>query len=156
MLTYTVARLRNIAGLPSHAITNQFAGQLQLNLLFDIALVIDSAVATKNPNQWKFSQHAARLLTAAGQPLSIQQLGTINGQFENNFDQTLAQALDGILTIQPGAPLTRLQCDIALAYGVRNYGAHNTGAAPTVWNRFADLQRALFRTFCATIDYLYP
>jgi hypothetical protein len=60
------------------------------------------------------------------------------------------------LTVQPNMTLDRLQCDVALAYGLRNHGAHNTGTAPTIWNRFPDVQQAVFRVLCATVDYLYP
>ena len=60
------------------------------------------------------------------------------------------------LTVQPNMTLDRLQCDVALAYGLRNHGAHNTGTAPTIWNRFPDVQQAVFRVLCATVDDLYP
>ena len=155
LLTYTVARLMKVTRLPRHVTSNPFAGQLQLNVLFDLTLVIDTAIKEKNRGQWKFINHAERLLTAAGHPLTNQQLGDINGQFENNFEITLQAGLNGILIVQPNNRLDRLQCDVALAYGLRNYGAHNIGTAPTVWSRFRDLQEALLRVFCAIVDYLY-
>ena len=155
LLTYTIARLTKITGLPRHVTSNPFAGQLQLNLLFDLTLVIDTAIKEKNRGYWKFMHHAERLLAAGGHQLTNNQLGDINGQFENDFEITLQAGLDGTLIVQPSVTLDRLQCDVALAYGLRNYGAHNIETAPTVWKRFPDLQEALFRVFCATVDYLY-
>ena len=156
ILTYTLARLMKLAALPNHTTRNPFAGQLELNLLFDITLVIDAAIHNKNQADWRFIRHAEYLSDAAGQPLTNPQLRDINNQFENDFDATLRAGLDGTLTVQPNARLTRLQCDIAIAYGLRNQGAHNTGSATTIWVRFADVQHALFRVLFATIEHLHP
>lgn len=148
--------------LPAHTVHNEFAGQLELNLLFDITLVIDNAIKAKNPTTRlpngkspTFIHHAEHLLSATTQPLNTQQLGEINQQYNADFDDTLKAALDGSLTISNHAALTRLQCDVALAYGLRNHGAHNTGTATTIWKRFPEVQKALFRTFFATIDHCY-
>jgi hypothetical protein len=155
LLTYTIARLRKIAELPGHVTSNPFAGQLQLNLLFDITLVIDTAIQNKNQTQWKFIDHAEHLLTAAGHRLTKQQLRDIHAQFKSSFDAALQSALDGTFTVQPNATLDRLQCDVALAYGLRNRGAHNLATAVAVRNNFLAVQQALFGVLCATIDYLY-
>jgi hypothetical protein len=154
LLTYTIARLRRIAHLPRHVTRNTFAGQLEINLLFDVALVIDAAIKAKNQAHWQFIQHAGCLLKVAGHALTHQQLGELSGQFERDFDATLRAALEGTMTIQL-LPLDRLQCDVALAYGLRNRGAHNVASVPTIWKEFPSVQHALFRVFFATIDYLY-
>lgn len=155
LLTYTIARLRKIAALHEYATNNPFAGQFQLNLLFDVTLVIDAAIKAKNPNRGNFIDLAEHLLAAAGHPLTNKQLGDINGQFKTDFDATLQAALNGTLNIQPNTALDRLQCDVALTYGFRNRGAHNIGIPGTIWEHFDAVRNALFRVFCATIDYLY-
>lgn len=151
LLTYTIARLMRLRAVPEQTTKNSFAGQLQLNLLFDIALVIDASIKKKSNDQ-HFREQAAHLLNAAGHPLNIQQLGDINGLFKANFDATLLAALDATL---PSATLDRLQCDVALAYGLRNNGAHNTSSVTTIWQHFTDVQQALFRVLFASIDHLY-
>ncbi|MDP2996961.1 MAG: hypothetical protein Q8N47_05690 [Bryobacterales bacterium] len=155
LLTYTLARLIKLAKLPNHIVNNPFAGQLELNLLFDITLVIDAAIKAKNLAGQHFSHHAEHLLSNTGERLTGDQIGDINGQFRNSFDTALRAALDGTLTLQSGAALSRLQCDVALAYGLRNHGAHNTGTAATIWNRFPEVQQSLFRVLFAAIDHLY-
>ena len=85
--------------------------------------------------------------------MNNQELGDINGLFQNNFDDTVRAALDGTLTL-PAKNLDRLQCDIALAYGLRNYGAHNTGTASTVYSRFSEVEQTLFRVLFAAIEFL--
>jgi hypothetical protein len=155
LFTYTLARLRKLAELPPHATSNSFAGQLEVNLLFDLTLVIDSAIKARNQQRY-FIDHAATLLNAAGAVLTNAQLRDINTQLNTNFDTALQAGLDATMTVPPqNTPLNRLQCDVALAYGIRNHGAHSTGAAPTIWNRFPEVQQALFRTLAATIDHLY-
>jgi hypothetical protein len=172
LFTYTLARLMNIARLPSTATTNQFAGQLEINLFFDITLVIEEVIKDRNPtkrqqngNKLTFvhqgdyllaeAGHPLNLLDATGQPLSSPQLRRINALFDNDFDATLLAALDGTLAVPPSPAFNRLQCDVALAYGIRNHAAHNTDAAPTIWNRFPEVQRAIFRVLFATIEHVY-
>jgi hypothetical protein len=58
-------------------------------------------------------------------------------------------------TSQALTALDRLQRIVALAYGLRNCGAHNTGTAANVWSRFDEVERSLFRVLFATIDHLY-
>lgn len=154
LFTYTIARLLNIGADAAHVRTNAFAGQLELNLCFDLALVIDGIIHAKNTTESTFSKHAEYLLQHAGHPLTQNQLQEhVNGHFKHNFDAAIQTALDGTMTI-PGLTLDRLQSDVALAYGLRNYGAHNTGTATTVYTRFPDVEHALFRVFFASIDFL--
>jgi hypothetical protein len=152
LLTYTIARLKEISEIPVDAKRNLFVGQLQLNLLFDLLLVIGDAIKQKNSSKWKFVDHATYLLDHAGR--ALRQLGVANAQFETGFGSCMADALDGRLIIN-GKILDRLQCDIAIAYVLRNRAAHNIGSESVIWNEFDRIQGAVFRTFCATIDYLY-
>lgn len=93
------------------------------------------------------------MLQHAGHPLTEKDVGDINGLFNGSFDASVQAALDGTLRLAAKA-LDRFQCDIALAYGLRNYGAHNTATTATIYNRFDDVENALFRAFFAAIDYL--
>jgi hypothetical protein len=84
LFTYTLARLMNLATVSNHVTRNPFAGQLELNILFDVTLAIDSAIKAKNPSKWKFIDHAECLLNAAGHAVTKAQLREINDQFEND------------------------------------------------------------------------
>jgi hypothetical protein len=48
LLTYTIARLKKLVEMPEHATNNPFAGQLQINLLFDLTLVIDNSIKSRS------------------------------------------------------------------------------------------------------------
>jgi hypothetical protein len=161
LFTYTVTRLKEISEMPTEAKRNPFVGQLQLNLLFDLLLVIDSAikhkkprpvmVKHKKPQKDSFIHYAEYLLMQAGHRLT---LGDINKQFNADFNATVKAALDGTLK-QAGKVLDKLQCDVAVAYGLRNRGAHHIESESVIWNDFDRVQKAVLRTFCATVDYLY-
>lgn len=47
LFTHTLARLMNITTEPAHLLTSGFAGQVQLNLCFDLTLVIDKLIQAK-------------------------------------------------------------------------------------------------------------
>jgi hypothetical protein len=72
------------------------------------------------------------------------------------FKRPSVAALGGNLRLQDGTLLDRIQSDVALCYGLRNNGAHNTRTAPTIWKRYPEVQQGVFRTLFATVDYLYP
>ena len=154
LLTFTVARLREIGSLPGQAKRNPFTGQIQLNLLFDLLLVVDVTIRKKNSGQSKFSEQARFLLDSTGHRLTQAQFEEVHRQFKSHFEAALQGALDGTIKAHSLA-LDRMQCDVALAYELRNRGAHEVETLPTIWNDFDRVQRAIFRTLCASIDYLY-
>jgi hypothetical protein len=155
LLVYTIVRCRKIAELPGPVTGNSFAGQLQINLLFDITLVIDAAIKVKEPALY-FSALANHLLAKTGHPTwTPEQLGKINKQFKDNFEKAVEAAIDGTLIANNAIQLDRLQCDVALAYGIRNRGAHEIATSSVIRNRFREIQEVLFRVLCVAIEYLY-
>lgn len=158
LLTFTLARLWLLSSVPPSALENRFAGQLELNLLVDLALVIETAIRAKSQTtkqRTSFIDHAEYLLMRSGNPLSNDQLREINRQFSDDFDTALSSAIGGSLTVSGMGRLNRLQNDVALAYGIRNHGSHNIDNEEAVWKNFTAVQHSVFRSFCATIDYLY-
>lgn len=153
-LTFAVARLHGISGLPDQAKHNPFAGQIQLNLLFDLLLVIDVAIRKFNPTEKDFSKQEMFLLKRAGHSLAQADFEEVHRQFKSDFEAALQAALDGTLKAH-SLTLDRLQCDVHLAYELRNLGAHEVEIVPTIWKDFDRIQRAVFRSFCATVDFLY-
>ncbi len=164
LLTFTVARLRGISGLHDQAKRNAFAGQIELNLLFDLLLVIEVAIRHKNPTKVKkgkhgktselmFSDQASFLLKSARHPHE-KHYADVHRQFHDNFEAAIQGALDGTLTSTAGT-LDILQCDVHLAYELRNRSAHQIETVPIIWKEFDRVQRSILRVLCATVDYLY-
>ena len=154
LLSYTIARLRNLSTIPEYAASSQFAGILELNLLFDLTLVIDVAIKAKRPNR-NFIHHAETLLGIVGQPLTNQELGQINASFNHDFDATMLAILDRTYALRSGVSLSPIQSDVALSYGLRNHGAHDVSSPTAVWNRFHEIENAIFRVLFTTVEYLY-
>ncbi len=155
LLTFTVARLRGIAGLTEQAKRNAFAGQIELNLLFDLLLVIDVAIRAMNSSEWKFSKQALFLLDKAGHRLEQRDFDDVHRQFDSpNFEIAILDALNGTLKSK-WRTLDRLQCDVHLAYELRNSGAHHIETIPIIWKEFDRVERSVLRSLCAVIDHLY-
>ena len=156
-LTFTLARLHGISGLPDQAKRNLFAGQIEMNLLFDLLLVIEVAIRHANPvkkDKTYFSEQAKFLLQSAGHPLHQRDFDGVHAQFDANFGAAIRDALDGTLKSK-WVTLDPLQSDVHLAYELRNHGAHQIETVPIIWEDFDRVQRAVFRCLCATIDFLY-
>ncbi len=156
LFVYSLARIRNIELVPIYALSSEFAAQLEINLLFDVALVIDDTIKGKNSNGKKFIEHAEFLSNSATLGLTQDKLGQINGQFNINFEKTLSCILDGSFQFNDGSKLvTPAACDLAIVYGLRNYAAHNVSAASTVWECFNDIRQSLFNVLFLTVETLY-
>jgi hypothetical protein len=153
LFAHTVARLMKVSSVSSHILQSQFAAQLEANILFDLLLVIDAVIKAKN-NKRYFKDHANYLSLKAGAELSITHLIYINGKFDGKaFDSTLANILDGKFTLSNGTGLSKIQSDIAVAYGLRNHGAHRVLAIPTICDRFRDVEQAIFNVLFAAVDF---
>ena len=106
LFAHTVARLMKLSAVPKDTLQTQFAAQIEANLLFDIALVIDAAIRAKNPTKGTFIDNAGHISVAAGAPLTIKQLQEINTAFVTGFDNTLAAlGSGGFSFLLAGQPL---------------------------------------------------
>ena len=155
LFAHTIARLHKIAGSPLHTQKTDFVGQLLMNLFFDITLVIDAVIKTKNNAQWKFIDHAEFLSGNAGLSLNNDKLRAINGRFQSNFEQTINEILDNNFTFDDGSVMNSQENGIALCYGVRNYGAHHVSSVSTVFKRSEEIRSQLFNTLFLAIEVLY-
>src|SRR5713101_774922 len=155
LFSYCVGRLFFLARIPQHALMSEFAGQLETNLLFDIALVIDAAIRGKNPSEWKFRDDIALLSNRAKLALGRKQLGWVNRAMLKDFDATLSSLIMGSFRFRDGTAPGNLERDLAITYGIRNRGAHSVSSAPTLWQRFDDIQRAVFNALFLTVEVLY-
>lgn len=155
LFAHTIARLHKIVSSPHHTQKTDFVGQLLMNLFFDITLVIDAVIQTKNNAQWKFIDHAIFLSGHAGLSLNNNKLGAINGRFNSNFEQTINEILDNNFNFDDGSVMNLKENGIALCYGVRNYGAHHVSSVATICNRSEEIRNHLLNTLFLAIEVLY-
>lgn len=155
LFSYVIARLLKLDEIPAYALRSGFVAQLELNLLFDLALVIDATIAPHNKPNWKFIEHAVCLASKQGLPLSLPQLQQANQAFNADFAGTLSKLLDGTFVLQDGSNVTGSAADLAIAYGIRNYGAHHVSSTDTIRDRYKEVRQALFNVLFASVDAFY-
>ncbi|NLI97373.1 hypothetical protein GX441_01790 [bacterium] len=160
LFAYTLARFYNLEKTPPYAQESDFAGQLDTNMLFDIAVIIEALIKTKSGIRCCFKQQAKYFSDRTSLGFSdrpIDQLREVNTYFENDFDLTLRQLLDAPFRFCDSSTVSIPGGrDLAIAYGIRNHGAHNISSVPAIWERFTDLRQSLFNVLFLCIETLYP
>lgn len=158
LFAYTIARLFNQSKNLPFSPDNTFAGILDLNLLFDLALVIDSSIQAKFPEVgWQYFKLARCLSDRAGLDLSEAQLNFVNEEQQKpgNFANVVIDLLNNSFRMKDGNKLSPLAADIAISYCIRNHAAHNIITQSLVPKHKLQLLEALFDTLFLTVDYLY-
>jgi hypothetical protein len=155
LFVYTLGCFFLLDGIPDYALRNGFTGQLETNLLFDLILVIDATIGAHNPGQRNFSMHAVFLSGQTNLGLNQQMLQEqVRQAFDHDFEATLINLLDGGFVFRDGSSPSSMAADLAIAYGLRNYGAHNVSSMPTVWQRFPDIRQSLFNVLFLVVEAL--
>ncbi|NPA72010.1 MAG: hypothetical protein GXO35_04200 [Gammaproteobacteria bacterium] len=156
LFAYSLGRLFLFGRVPGYAKQSIFTSQIESNMLFDVLLVVDAAIKVHNPNQRYFREHALFLSGQANLGLNPQKLQEINQSFNTDPNLSIVgDILDGVFRFSDGAPLTGLASDVALSYGLRNYGAHNIASVLVVRQRFDQIQQSLFNVLFLAVDELY-
>lgn len=154
---HAVARLMRFAATPNHVLSNDFAGQVVGEPLADILLVIEVGARARSGITGPFLAQATSLAWSAGLPLPGPDLAAVNAaqQGPKGINATLTELLDGAFVLASGAPLTGLGSDIAVAYALRNHGAHNVTGARVLRERRQDVQQAVINTLLLTVETWY-
>lgn len=153
---FVLSKLRAmLKDIPPHIRNNTFAGLLGTGLLFQLCLVVDAVVREKNPNKWKFIDHAAFLSSSAGFRLDNQWLQDINSDFINDFPATAENLLKGICTLSNGSTLQEGEIDIALSYGFRNLGAHKVQGYEITYEELEEIASRIMNVLFLAVECLY-
>lgn len=155
LFVYTIARLMRLGNAPHHTVQSHFAGQLFMSLFSDMLVTIEAALKSRNPPGRSFIDQAEFLSQKAGDPISNARLRELNGIFITDFDATLTALLDDTFNFLDQTKLSRLQSEIAVAYGLRNRAAHDVSPTPIMWHRFPEIMQILLNVMFATVDYVY-
>lgn len=156
LFAYTIARLMRLGNAPKHTVQSRFAGQLFMNLFFDVLLTTEAVLKAKNAAGKSFIDHAEYLSQQAGNPISKARLRALQSSFKDDFDSTLTSLLDGTFVFLDRTCLSRMQADIAIAYGLRNKAAHDVTPTPTIGHRFPEIMQILLNVLFMTVDFAYP
>jgi hypothetical protein len=86
--------------------------------------------------------------------LNQNDLGPINDDSQQDFDQTLLGLLNRIYTIN-NRNLNDIESDIAITYILRNRAAHHLSSSPALLTRFSDVCQGIFNVIFFCVDVLY-
>jgi len=159
LLVFALFKMKTLlTGLRPVLRTNEFAGLLETGLLFDLCLVIDSVIGYKNLRSWRFIDHLAYLSSACQFNLSRDRLTQLNsawGQDFRDFPNVANALLSGTFSFQDGLRLCPAEVDVALAYGLRNLGAHRVVGLPVIYEKFEDVSHRTMNVLFLAVEHLY-
>lgn len=156
IFAYTIGRLVLFDRVPLYARQNVFTSQLMITIIFYLLLIIETSIKIHNPGGRYFRNQVIYLSNVANMGITEDQLSEINSGFNRNTSLHLvADILDGNFSFQDGNLLTGLNSDILLAYGLRNYGAHNIYSVPIIRERFTQISQSLFNVLFRVVEVLY-
>ena len=154
LFSYCVARLRRLEAMMPGGSDSDFASQLRLNILFDLALVSDNLLRRIASDKEQFIDLAVALSTSASLQLTKDDFKSINGSFRADFPGTAVAILDGHYTVASGRRVSGLESDIALAYGCRNRGGHHLSGGHVLNGRFNEFRQSLLNTAFLAVESL--
>jgi hypothetical protein len=132
---------------------SDFAGLLELDILFGFCLATDSIIKCKYANpKAQFSELAVFLLKTNGSLLDARALGKINGEFRDDFGTAVCNVVAGSIS---GLSLGPLEADVALCYGIRNRAAHNIEGHTYVYENFEMIVQRVLNALFVSVETLY-
>jgi hypothetical protein len=155
LFAYVLGRLIKLEEVPGYAKENNFTSQVELNLLFDLTLVVDAAIAPHDIGHWKFIDYAAFLSTHCKLGITKKDLIEANAAFRSDFAGTIGKLLANTFVLSSSNPITPLSRDLILSYGIRNYGAHQIKSITIIRQQFDAIMQAVFNVLFLTAENLY-
>lgn len=132
---------------------SDFAGLLELDLLFGFCLVTDQVIKHKHSNpKAMFRELAVFLSQKAGLGLGDAEMTKLHDAFKADFGGAVHQLLQGVMSkvrLQP------MEADVGLCYGIRNQGAHNIEGHQSVYDNFEEISQRVLNTFFLSVETIY-
>jgi hypothetical protein len=155
ILSHALSHFIAIDNIPSYALNSQFAGQLEIGLLYDICLVIEAAIRAKNSKEGFFKEQMVFLSKRAKLELSDKKLRKLAGEMISSPTETLCKILDNTYAFDDNTSASEISGDVCAVYCLRNYGAHNLSSIPAVWQRYHEIRQRCLNVLFLAVDTLY-
>ncbi len=163
LFTYILAKFSNFDEIPSIPTRGSFASLYELNSIFDLTLIIDNVISSSlskpSIDDRKFLNLAGHLLIKSGLATDSKKnklhLVEILKGSEVDFEKTIQKLLDQQYIYSDQVSPTRLECDIAIAYCLRNFSAHNIGSFAIVQDRFIEIRQSILNVLFLAVQTLY-
>ena len=157
--SHNIAKASKLADTPPFIIESNFASVYEMNLIFDLILVVDSILFFKVNSNWRYFALAKKLLARSSLNLSDQKnseyLSEISDLMKRDPDGTINKLLDDRITFSDGYKPVKGECDIYLSYCLRNYSAHNIQSITSIWQRFWEIYQSILNVLFLSVDVFY-
>ncbi len=130
---------------------------MHAKLLFDLSVITDKVVEYKNPRKGQKLSFADELILLSVPPISLMsfnvgnKIGTLNHSFGTDFSGTLKTLLKRTYS----TPLSEIENDFAITYGIRNFGAHKIENQPYLYNNMPKIAQSILNSMFYTVDKVY-
>jgi len=160
LFVYVLFKLKKLLDpieTPSALRQNVFSSLLHAKSLFDICLVVEKVVEYKNPNskkkgvKLKFTDELKFLSKETSLSLGKKKIRKLNDDFGDNFSGTLSNIIESKYPLLS----KRIEEDLAIAYGIRNFAAHKLEDEPVLYEKVEELSQRLLNTLFFSIEKLY-
>ena len=153
---YLLFRLRKIM-YETHNIykKNVFSSLLHARILFDLSLVTDKIIENKNSGRRPRPSFRTEILYLSTPPRNLLSftpaiLDILGNEFDADFGGTLDRLLSGTYP-----NLSAIERDFAIAYGIRNRGAHKLENQPIIYRRMRDLTQSMLNALFFAVENLH-
>jgi hypothetical protein len=157
---HSLAKIEQLMIIEPDILSSDFAGLYELNLLFDLVLVIDNLIYSKVPTpkdhkDWMFFSLGRKLLLDSkieiNNDFCEKNLSSIN-KSPYNFDDTIISLLNMTFPFPNSKNITPLYRDICICYCIRNHSAHNISLTTTISNHFKEISQSVFNVLFLCIE----
>jgi hypothetical protein len=113
-------------------------------MLANICLIVDSVIPsyyniTANNNDWKMHYRITQMIQILNMQNRNNWLSDIKTKFNNNISRTIQNLIMEKFQYNDGSLATAYECDLGLAYCLRNYSAHNVRAQVTIHENYPEI-----------------
>ncbi|UYN92473.1 MAG: hypothetical protein KIT70_03020 [Anaerolineales bacterium] len=157
-LAHSLAKMQNWDNLPAYVFNNDFSAQQQLNLIFDLTLVIDETIRASYPNathHTTFITYAEHIAIHAWLNLDLQDFRGINRRFNQDPERVLFDLIHRLFSLNNGRRLTPLESDLAICYCLRNRAAHRLEALATIGAFYRQICQSVANILLLAVETLY-
>jgi hypothetical protein len=158
--THVIAKLFHFSRLPIQTIMSNFAGQYKLNLLFDLALIIENTLRLQHPDYQTrnllFPELAENLAQSQNWNLTKGHLqGHLNQESTKDYTHCLESLLERQFKFKYKTSNVFLENDLGITYLIRNRGAHDLSSIKVITLRFDEILQSLFNILFLVAEEMY-
>jgi len=157
---YVLCRTKRFFDTIVPSLTENIIGSLmETGIIFDLCLTVENTIKIKNNIKYSrrltFIKHLGFLATQSKLSLSENELGEINSEFNNDFENALNSLLTGQILPSLNRRLNPIEEDLVISYGFRNLGAHSLESYNIIFENFEEIIERVINSLFFTIEKVY-